>query len=133
MHQTIIKSDEISPFTVNIILCHHYCGIVAIKELCREWHDGVVQYACRVSESECLPLSLPQAPANKYVIVRPLLPSIPRRLFCSDSSFNLSSKNDVHTFIKARLHADCQYNTTANQGFLATDDRVCFLGQDTML
>ena len=43
MHQTIIiKYDEISPFTVNIILCYHYCSVVAVKEFCREWHDGVV-------------------------------------------------------------------------------------------
>ena len=70
MHQTIIiKYDEISPFTVNIILCHHYCSIVAVKDLCREWHDGVVQYACSVSVSESLPLPLPQAPANKYYVI----------------------------------------------------------------
>ena len=60
-----LKHDEISPFTVNIILCHHYCSIVAVKELCREWHDGGIQYACSVSVSE----SLPHAPANKYYVI----------------------------------------------------------------
>ena len=70
MHQTIItKSDEISPFAVNIILYHHYYIIVTVKELCREWHDGVVQFACSVSVSESLPLLLPQAPANKYYVI----------------------------------------------------------------
>ena len=97
MHQTIIiRYDEIIPFTVNIIFCQHYRSIVAVKERCREWHEGVVQCSVSVSES----LMLPQA------------------------------------FTKARLHADCQNNTTLYQGFPATDDRVnciCFLGQDTML
>ena len=65
----IIKYDEISPFKVNVILCHRYCSIVAVKELCREWHDGVVQYALNVSVSESLPLPLPQAPANKYYVI----------------------------------------------------------------
>ena len=131
VHQIIIiKYDEIIPFTVNIILCQHYCSIVAVKERCREWHDGVVQCSVSVSES----LLLLHVLANKYYVI--LLASIPRRLFCFDISFNLSSKNNVHTFTKARLHADCQNNTTLYQGFPATDDRVnciCFLGQNTML
>ena len=132
VHQTIIiRYDEIIPFMVNIILCQHYYSIVAVKERCRESHDGVVQCSVFVSES----LLLLHKPAN-MLCHRPLLASIPRRLFCFDISFNLSSKNNVHTFTKARLHADCQNNTTLYQGFPATDDRVnciCFLVQDTML
>ena len=66
MHQTIIiKYDEIIPFTVNLILCQHYCSIVAVKERCCEWHDGVVQCSVSVSES----LLLPHAPANKYYVI----------------------------------------------------------------
>ena len=66
MHQTIIiKYDEIIPFTVNIILFQHYCSIVAVKERCREWHDGVVHCSVSVSES----LLLLHVLANKYYVI----------------------------------------------------------------
>ena len=66
MHQTIIiKYDEIIHFKLNIILCQHYYSIVAVKERCREWHDGVVQCSVSVSES----LLLLHVPANKYYVI----------------------------------------------------------------
>ena len=137
MHQKIsIKYDEISPFTVNIILCHHYCSIVAVKEFCREWHGGVVQYACSVSVSESLPLPLPHAPANKYYVI--VLCWYQYHAVCFVLSLVLIS---VQRTIFTRLQKPgfmliVKITPHSNQSFLATDDRVnciCFLDQDTML
>jgi len=126
VHQTIIiKHDETIPFTVNIILCQHYCSVVAVKQRSREWHDGVVQ--CSVSVSESLPLR--HEPANKYYVIvlcwhqshaicfvlTLVLISVQRTMF---TGFMLIVKITPHS---TRLPSHWRVNC------------ICFLGQDTML
>ena len=134
VHQTIIiKHDEIIPFTVSIILCRHYCSSLTVNECYREWLDGVIQCNVSMSLSHCRCL---RWQINIMSSTSSFLASIPRLLFCSDTSFNLGSKNNVHMFTNVRPHADCKNNATFYLGFWGIDARVnciCFLCQDTML